>query len=123
MKRHSLCFGKKSLSNSQPDETEPSAPEPVLAHEDNLLPTIPQARTVLWNGQDTSPESDKSSPFYMDMSVAPEEQFTYDQPKVTSEKKPSNPYRIPFIVAMTLGIVLVILILIFLIVIGMITLA
>ncbi len=114
---------EKEFHESEPVESKQSIPEPAITHEDDLLPSIPQARTVLWHGQDTVQESVDSPPFYMDMSVAPEEQFTYEQPKTTSVKKPVNPYQIPYFLAVSVGVILIIVIIIFLVVIGMVTLS
>lgn len=93
-------------------------PAPPVRREPELIPSVPQSRGVLWNGQEIGQESVDSSPFFSDMSIQPEERFT-----VVKARKPvsgdDDPYRIPLYFAITIGILLFMLVIIFLIVIGL----
>jgi len=110
---------QREFMDSQQDLSYQTEPEPAPFYNTDPLPSIPQARNISWNGQDIGLESEDAAPFLPEMSVAPEEQFTYEHPKAPSPKPPSDPYRVPFFVAATLGVVLSLLVIIFLIAIGM----
>ncbi len=110
---------QREFMDSQQDLSYETEPEPAPFYNPDPLPSIPQARNISWNGQDVGLESEEAAPFLPEMSVAPEEQFTYEHAKTPSPKSPSDPYRVPFFVAAILGVVLSLLVIIFLIVIGM----
>lgn len=93
-------------------------PAPPIRREPELIPSIPQARQVLWNGQEIGQESVESSPFFSDMSMQPEERFTVVKPRKQRAEE-VDPYRIPLYFAITIGILLFMLVVIFLIVIGL----
>jgi hypothetical protein len=93
-------------------------PAPPVQHAPELIPSIPQARQVLWNGQEIGQESVETSPFFSDMTMQPEERFTVVKPK-KQRVEDIDPYRIPLYFAITIGILLFMLVVIFLIVIGL----
>jgi hypothetical protein len=110
---------QREFSDSQQDISHQTEPMPAHSYNTDPLPSIPQARTISWDGQGIGFEAEEVAPYLPEMSVAPEEQFSYEQPKTTSPKPPLDPYRVLFFVAATLGVVLALLVIIFLVTIVM----
>jgi len=102
----------------EPEEEPIPTPAPPVWQAPELIPSIPQARQVLWNGQEIGQESVETSPFFSDMTMQPEERFTVVKPK-KQRVDDVDPYRIPLYFAITIGILLFMLVVIFLIVIGL----
>ena len=112
-------YWQREFVDSQPGVSDQTERVHAPIYNSDPLPSIPQARKISWDGQEVGLESDENAPYLPEMGMASEEQFTYEEPKTSSSKQPADPYRVLFFVAATLGVILSLLVIIFLIAIGM----